>query len=204
MKFGNWYHIGNGRNNSIPTCNPSCKGLCEITRINRGYIGIDGWNPNKSGNLDKPRDRAEQWLSINTSCMSINCGWPRRTEKKRRGWISSYQYSSNESNPFVLSSNCISSLSFRAREIKIICTNLLIFLLQTRRFSWKNGATDIRTTPFSYSYNPPFLIRTTPWPLCIYILSGQQLRRRTHNTLAVALYSTGRVRIDAIAYFQLY
>jgi hypothetical protein len=61
--------------------------------------------------------------------------------------------------------------------------------------------TDIRTTPVLlfvqpprfYSYNPPFLIRTTPRPLCICILSGQQPRRRNHNTLAVAPYSTGRV-----------
>jgi hypothetical protein len=31
----------------------------------------------------------------------------------------------------LLASNCISSLSSRAREIKIVCANLLIFLFKT-------------------------------------------------------------------------
>ena len=33
-------------------------------------------------------------------------------------------------SPFFLASNCISSLSSRAGEIKIVCDNLLIYLFQ--------------------------------------------------------------------------
>jgi hypothetical protein len=67
-----------------------------------------------------------------------------------------------------------------------------------------NKVADIRTTPVLlfiqpprfYLYNPHFLIRTIPWLLCICIPSGQQPRRRTHNTLTVAPYSTGRVGLS--------